>query len=94
MPADHFLLQHVHLPTYSRRRRILPVPYFNIEKWHVQVIARVAHLTALNASAITPYERKESELRYMRAILGALLDLISITLSWLPCSLLSSSFLD
>lgn len=39
----------------------------------LQVIARLPHLANLNASDITTYERKESELRYMRAILGELL---------------------
>lgn len=81
MPADHF--PHTCAPIQQIEKNI-SVAYLNTKKWHVQVIARVAHLTALNASAITPYERKESELRYMRAILGELLDLISITLSWLP----------
>ncbi|KAK9919158.1 hypothetical protein WJX75_009791 [Coccomyxa subellipsoidea] len=42
-----------------------------------EVIARLPHLANLNASDITPYERKESELRYMRAILGELSDLSS-----------------
>ncbi len=54
--------------------------------WHVlkpllhmrQVIARLPHLTTLNASTISPYDRKESELRYMRAILGELLRLFKI----------------
>ncbi|BDA46752.1 Tubulin-specific chaperone E [Coccomyxa sp. Obi] len=37
-----------------------------------EVIARLPDLVTLNASAISPYERKESELRYMREILGEL----------------------
>jgi hypothetical protein len=36
-----------------------------------QVIARVGALSVLNASAVTPHERKDSELRYLRGVLGA-----------------------
>ena len=36
-----------------------------------QVIARLGALSVLNASAVTPHERKDSELRYLRGVLGA-----------------------
>ncbi|CAL8471372.1 g10914 [Coccomyxa elongata] len=42
-----------------------------------EVIARLPYLVTLNASAISPYERKESELRYMREILGRLQAIIN-----------------
>ena len=35
-----------------------------------EVIARAGALRVLNASAVTPHERKDSELRYLRGVLG------------------------
>ena len=36
----------------------------------VQVIARLGSLVTVNAATVTAYERKDSELRYMRTVLG------------------------
>lgn len=36
-----------------------------------QAIARLGRLTMLNASAVSAHERRDSELRYMRGVLGA-----------------------
>ncbi len=35
-----------------------------------QVIARLGSLQTLNATPVTAYERKDSELRYIRIVLG------------------------
>ena len=37
----------------------------------MQVIARVGALTLLNASEVSRYERRDSELQYLRRLLGA-----------------------
>lgn len=36
----------------------------------MQVIARLGSLQTVNATPVTAYERKDSELRYMRSVLG------------------------
>jgi hypothetical protein len=36
-----------------------------------QAIARLSRLTALNASEVSPAERRDCELRYLRGVLGA-----------------------
>ena len=36
----------------------------------MQVIARLGSLQTVNATHVTAYERKDSELRYMRSVLG------------------------
>ena len=36
----------------------------------LQVIARLGSLQTVNATPVTSYERKDSELRYMRSVLG------------------------
>ena len=45
----------------------------------LQVIARVQGLTMLNASAVRERERRDCELRYLRAVLGE---------AWLPNDML------
>ena len=36
----------------------------------MQVIARLGSLLTVNATNVTVYERRDSELRYMRSVLG------------------------
>ena len=36
----------------------------------MQVIARLDGLQVLNATPVTPHERKDSELQYVRSVLG------------------------
>ncbi len=41
----------------------------------LQVIARLGNIQTVNATPVSAYERKDSELRYMRSVLGKQLEM-------------------